>query len=222
MREGAERRATAGRQKRRGSGEENKTRAQQKQQGALPRRRKLARHGRGGGAPRNAGTSRVIALRAGFARSSRRATTRSRIIWPALPYRSRGSFLRALATICFRASGTRSGAGQDLVEDDAEGEEVRPLVERVSERLLRREIVERADDHPLARLPVRTGRIARALGQELAEAEVEHLHAAVRREHEVRGCDVAVQDEALVRDLQALERLDRDVEAFRDRKPSLA
>src|ERR1039457_6806221 len=111
MREGAERRATAGRQKRRGSGEENKTRAQQKQQGALPRRRKLARHGRGGGAPRNAGTSRVIALRAGFARSSRRATTRSRIIWPALPYRSRGSFLRALATICFRASGTRSGSG---------------------------------------------------------------------------------------------------------------
>src|ERR1039458_784787 len=51
MREGAERRATAGRQKRRGSGEKNETRAQQKQQGALPRRRKLARHGRGGRAP---------------------------------------------------------------------------------------------------------------------------------------------------------------------------
>src|ERR1019366_9323334 len=112
-------------------------------------------------------------------------------------------------------------AGQHLVEDDAEREEVRPLVQGAAERLLGGEIVEGADDHAFARVPPGPGRVARALGQELAEPEIEHLHATVRREHEVRGRDVPVQDAALVRDLQALERLNRDVEALRDREPSL-
>ena len=115
----------------------------------------------------------------------------------------------------------RMHAGQHLVEDDAQREEVGPLVEGVAESLFRRQVVEGADDHPFARLAVRPRRVARALGEDLAEPEVEHLHVAAGREHEVRRRDVPVEDAVLVRDLQALERLDRDVEALRDREPPL-
>ena len=59
-------------------------------------------------------------------------------------------------------------------------------------------------------------RVARALEEDLAEAEVEELGAAVGREHDVRRRDVPVEDPVLVRDLEALEDLDRDVDALVD------
>ena len=112
----------------------------------------------------------------------------------------------------------RVHAGEHLVEHDAQREEVGPLVQGVAESLFRRQVVEGADDHPFARMKVRPRRVAGALGEDLAEPEVEYFHVTVGCEHEVRRRDVPMQDAALMRDLQALERLNRDVEALRDRE----
>ena len=99
-------------------------------------------------------------------------------------------------------------ADEHLVEDDPNEKRSDALVERVPERLLGAQVVERPDDHPLARLPRRGGGVLRPLHHQLGEAEVEDLHAAVGRDHDVGGRDVPVQDPPLVRGLQALERLD--------------
>ena len=105
-------------------------------------------------------------------------------------------------------------AGQHLVEDDAEREEIRALVERVSERLLGAQVVERSDDHPLSGLARGRRGVLRPFFQELRETEVEQLHPPVRPDDDVRGRDVAVEDPLLVRRLEAVEHLDADVEAL--------
>ncbi len=104
-------------------------------------------------------------------------------------------------------------ARQHLVDDDAERVDVRPLIDRLAERLLRRH-VPRRPHHPallglgvLARqLPVPRKRLA-----QLCQAEVEDLHAAVAREHDVVGLEVPVDDAPLVRARQAQRDLPCDV-----------
>ncbi len=79
-------------------------------------------------------------------------------------------------------------AGRHLVEDDAEREDVRALIDRLPFRLLRRHVGDGADDPPVA------GERARGhagLGDQagiflqLCQPEVEHLHAAVAGDHHV-------------------------------------
>ena len=89
----------------------------------------------------------------------------------------------------------RHAAREHLVEDDAQGVQVRASVDRLALRLLGRQVRGRAED-------------GRGLGQRLAargagDAEVHDLHVARGRDHDVAGLDVAVDDPALVREGEA-------------------
>ena len=118
-------------------------------------------------------------------------------------------------------------AGEHLEEHDAEGPDVGALVDRLAARLLGRHVGGRAEDH--ARLRCRVcasvgdcdrsaddAASARVAGPGLGEAEVEHLDLAVRRQLDVRGLEVAVDDALLVGFLERLGDLPRDRERLVD------
>ena len=50
--------------------------------------------------------------------------------------------------------------------------------------------------------------------RELRESEVEDLHDAVRRDHDVRGLQIAMDDAAFVRGFERGGDLSRDAEGF--------
>ena len=106
----------------------------------------------------------------------------------------------------------RASAGQQLVENDAQGEQVRASVDLLAADLLGRH-VRGAADH-LAR----PRHVGRGRGGELADAEVGDLHAAVLGDQDVPGLDVAVDDVALVRVGQSLGRLADDRDLGRERR----
>ncbi len=95
---------------------------------------------------------------------------------------------------------------QELVEQTAGRVEVRPRVDLLALRLLRREVLRGADD-------------GRGLGHRHAgvthgagDAEVHDLDLAVARQHDVGRLDVAVDDAGSVRVLQGLEDADRHLQ----------
>ena len=112
-------------------------------------------------------------------------------------------------------------AGQHLEEDGAESPNVGAFVDGLPARLLRRHVGCGAEQEAglgaavgqRRRLRQRTatgsdpGRVARP---RLGEAEVEHLHLAVRADLHVRGLEVAVDDPLLVGGLERLGDLLRD------------
>ena len=63
----------------------------------------------------------------------------------------------------------------------------------------------------------RAGRGVRV--RELREAEVEHLHHAVRRDLDVRGLQIAMDDPLLVGGFERLGDLPRDRQRLVERKP---
>ena len=93
-------------------------------------------------------------------------------------------------------------AGEHLVEERAEGENVRPRVDRFALGLFRRHVGHGPDDEALLgpRLFVaaeghgRPGRIGRGVLGQLGQPEVEDLDAAVGRDHDVGRLEVAVDD----------------------------
>ena len=94
-------------------------------------------------------------------------------------------------------------AREHLVEDGAERELVAPEVDGVAPRLLGRHVGDRPEDGPLladGRERRRAG-VARIAARDVVagEAEVEDLDAAVLRQEDVLGLDVAVDDSLLVR-----------------------
>ena len=105
-------------------------------------------------------------------------------------------------------SGEQPLARQHLVEHDAEGPDVRTLVDRPAARLLRAHVGRGAeDDSRRAHVPRQRGRerghVAAAGARRIAvvglgEAEIEDLHAAVGSRLDVGGLEVAVHDAALV------------------------
>ena len=115
-------------------------------------------------------------------------------------------------------------AGRELVEDRAERELVAAVVDRAAARLLRRHVTHRPEHGAGGRLRRRRvgpgGRagvepllpLARAVGDELGEAEVEQLHEAVGRDHDVLGLEVAVHDPGGVRLREPVRHLGADVE----------
>ena len=94
----------------------------------------------------------------------------------------------------------RGPAGDQFVEHDADGEEIRAPVELAAERLLRAHITRRAQhlaDLRAQHLAFRAG--AFAIGQ-ARDAEIEDLdRAAVLAQHDVGRLDVAVDDAERVR-----------------------
>ena len=146
--------------------------------------------------------------------------------------RSSGSFARARSTICATRTGTsgrssstagrilvhvphrdghevlageRNVPGQELEEDDAEGVDVRPLVDRAPARLLGRDVVRGADHGSRQRHPVLD--VERA-----GDPEVGDLRPAVAVEEHVLRLHVPVHDPVLVRAREPLADLDREVE----------
>ena len=93
----------------------------------------------------------------------------------------------------------RAPPGRELVEHDAEREDVASLVDRLAIGLLGRHVARRADQ------ATEGGDLGQGLvasrgraGGELGEAEVEYFETAVGGEHDVGGLEVAVHDAARV------------------------
>jgi hypothetical protein len=84
----------------------------------------------------------------------------------------------------------RGDAGDHLVEQGAEREEVGPVVHRLAHHLFRRHGIGGAEDH--ARLRERL--ILVSALDELREAEVQDLRAAGRGHHDVAGFQIAMDD----------------------------
>ncbi len=110
----------------------------------------------------------------------------------------------------------RQAPGQHLVQHAAEGPDVGALVHGPAARLFRTHVGRRPDDEAVAR-PIRgdgrrlrqieTGRVT---GRGFGQAEVEHLHRAGRRDHDIGRLQVAVDDSPLVRRIHRVGDLPRE------------
>jgi DNA-binding TFAR19-related protein (PDSD5 family) len=121
--------------------------------------------------------------------------------------------------VAHRLAGEELAAREHLVEHDAEGPDVRALVDRLAPGLLGRHVRGRAEDQAGGRAGVREGGGLREVGAgarhrvdhvRLGEPEVENLDLAVRRQLDVGRLEVAVDDAALVSLLERLGDLPRD------------
>ena len=94
-------------------------------------------------------------------------------------------------------------AGEHLVEDDAEREEVRPVVDLLALDLLRRHVVRRAEELPL---------LGEVRAVEPGDAEVGDLHPPFLGDQDVRRLDVAVHHPVGVGVVEGVPHLGDDVE----------
>ena len=103
----------------------------------------------------------------------------------------------------------RQSPGRQLVEHHPQGEEIGPCVQLLAEQLLGGHVGERARE-PVAGVEHGRGAGVDARLSELGEAEIQHLHPALDRHHDVGGLEIAVQDALLVRRRQRLGDLDAE------------
>ena len=183
--------ATAAREPRRGPRGPRGARAATGATGAARRAlagRPLDRVGGGRQHARERGGARAAA-RLRLERAGARAAERAREVGPQVGERAR-RMLVALAQLVGRARAVRIGAGQRLVDHDADGPDVGGRGRAAAQARLGRHVRERAEHAVVDR---RIGLVERG------DAEVEHAHGAVATEQDVGGLDVAVHDAVLVR-----------------------
>ena len=108
----------------------------------------------------------------------------------------------------------RADAACELVENDAQREQIRPLVHVQAFGLLRRHVVGGPEQHTV--LGRRHG-VVRGPAEELRQPEVDHLHVAVGPHHHVFRLDVAMHDAARVCDRQRRGHLNRDADRLAHR-----
>jgi hypothetical protein len=109
----------------------------------------------------------------------------------------------------------RHRARQRVVEDAAERVDVGARVDRLAADLLRRDVVERADEHPdLGQRGVRGGAL-----REPEVGQVDVLDAALGRDQDVAGLDVAVHEPATVRGVERGGDLTGDLDRTRRLEP---
>ena len=100
----------------------------------------------------------------------------------------------------------RRPAGEELCDDAAEGPQVGAVVGVLVVDHLGRHVLGRP--HKLLELAARVAAVARRRpADQLGGAKVDELRAAVGREHDVLGLEVAVDDVEAVEVLQHLEEL---------------
>jgi len=106
-------------------------------------------------------------------------------------------------------------AGEHLVEHAAERPDIGPPVDHLPARLLGAHVGGRTKNHALRRGGqahrgrVEHTRFAAGGSEHLGQPEVEHLDAAIRRQLDVRGLQVAMDDVLLVRGFDRVGDLDR-------------
>ena len=96
---------------------------------------------------------------------------------------------------CCGAAVVGENPGQELIQHDAQSEHVRRHRHAAAQDLLRRRVSRR--DHALA--DARERNLAFLLAQELGDAEIQELHLAIGRHQDVRGLQIAMNDQAAVR-----------------------
>jgi len=105
-------------------------------------------------------------------------------------------------------------ARQHLIEDDAQGVDVRADVNPPTLRLLRRNVMRAAHEQ--------AGLSESGHGDVSGDAEIHDFHRAIGRDHEVLRLDIAVDDAMLVSRLQSCGHLSGDVQGLMDgKRPSL-
>ena len=109
----------------------------------------------------------------------------------------------------------RVRAGHRLVEDDGGREEIGPAVGAGTSELLGREIPGRAHDDARRRRALVHGRFLVA-AEKLREPEVENLHEPVRRDHQVLGLEIPMDDPRFVSLRNPIESLGHEIEGARD------
>src|SRR6185295_13541405 len=113
------------------------------------------------------------------------------------------AFENASNGVGYRFTGERALAGEHFVHHTAEGPDVRALVDGAPARLLRAHISRGAEDDTVAgaadgdRGRLRDVR-APSLAAGFGEPEVQHLYHAVRRDLDVRGFEISMNDAFLV------------------------
>jgi hypothetical protein len=110
-------------------------------------------------------------------------------------------------------------AGGHLVKDDAQAEDVGPLIDRLALGLLRRH-VGRGSDHPAfsGHVHISGGQLFILL-QQLGQSEVEDLGPPFLVEHDVAGLQIAVQHAMLVRIAHRADQGNRDVQDLAQGEP---
>jgi hypothetical protein len=108
---------------------------------------------------------------------------------------------------------------QQLVEDGAEGENIRAVIDRRTAHLFRRHVPYRAEHGAGGRRGSRHRGLAEiGRRRELREPEVQNLHAAVVGQKQILRLEVAVHDPLTVRRGEAGGDLDRDGDRASRRK----
>lgn len=128
-----------------------------------------------------------------------------------------------------RVAGERRAAGEQFVKHAAEGEDIGALIDLAAPGLLGAHVS--AGAHDLAdhggrvvALGRSDGRRERGGGIDLRvidgsrKAEIEHLHPAIRSEHDVAGLEIAVDDSLLVGDGESRGDLSGERKGLRDGK----
>jgi hypothetical protein len=96
----------------------------------------------------------------------------------------------------------RKRAREQPVENNASRENVSPDIQRRTLELLRRHVMQAADDFRAADTGIADPR----------DAEIHNLHAVILQHHYIGGLDVAMDDAAIVRIVQAIADGNADAE----------
>ena len=120
----------------------------------------------------------------------------------------------------------RALARNHLVENCAEGKNVRTMIGRFASHLFRRHVSGRAHDHAGFSGDLDGGRVSAAVrrfrARQLGQSEVKNLHPAVAGEKKILRLQVAMHDALLVRRSKSLGHLDRVVDDSSHRQRAVA
>jgi hypothetical protein len=116
-----------------------------------------------------------------------------------------------------RAVVERAGSGRQLVQDDAQSEEVAAVIDDATSQLLRRHVVDGANGGADTGQVV--GRLALAARRKVRrQAKIEQLDQTAVGQEDVSRLDVAVDDARFVRSAKRLHHLSYDVDDFCQRR----